>query len=338
MKLGEALEVYKHFAVFAHKAPDADAISSAMLTKLWLESLDENNIVDVFLDINEEEIPDAYKNILVCDYNKKRVVSYDCAVVVDTSNIERIALGEHKLEDFNHIINIDHHVTNTRFGDSNLVLKRASSAGEVLYTLMKHYDFSITDEMAMLIYTSIITDTNNLQKISISPLTYSNIGELLKYKFNSEEVKINFFSNNPFEKIQLQQKAIASLKFFSDKRIATIKLTQKDFHKTHANYEDSMGIVDNALAIEGVKIAACFIEKEVEDKEEPNIYVSLRGKGSNVDVVTLAKEFGGGGHDGVAAFQFKGSIKDIETQLVTKAIEIVNNITEDEEDKELVDY
>ena len=338
MKLSEAINEYNHYIVFAHKTPDADAISSAMLTKLWLESINEKNIVDIILDINEEEVPELYKGILTCEYNKPRLDSYDCAIVVDTSNPAIIATGDYKLEDFKHTINIDHHASNTRFADNNVVLKRASSCGEVLYTLMKHYDFKITDQMAMLIYASIITDTNNMQKISIQPITYTNVGELLKYKFNSEQIKINFFSNNPFEKIQLQQKAIASLKFYSDKRIATIKLTQKDFHKTHANYEDSMGIVDNALAIEGVKIAACFIEKEVEDKEEPNIYVSLRGKGSNVDIIALAQEFGGGGHDGVAAFQYKGSMKEIEAKLVEKAIELVNALPEDEDDKEIIDY
>ena len=338
MKLSEAINKYKHYIVFAHKSPDADAISSAMLTKLWLENMNKDNIVDVILDLNEEEVPEQYKNILVCDYNKPRLENYDCAVVVDTSNPAIAATGDYKLEDFNHIINIDHHVSNTRFGENNVVFKRASSAGEVLYTLMKHYEFEITDQMAMLIYTSIITDTNNLQKISIQPITFTNVGELLKYKFDSRQVRINFFSNNSLEKIYLQQRAIGSLKFYSEGRIATIELSQKDFHKTHANFEDSMGLVDNALAVEGVKIAACFIEKEVEDKEEPNIHVSLRGKGSNVDVIALAQEFGGGGHEGVAAFQFKGTIKEIKTKLVEKAIELVNQIPEEEDDKELFEY
>ena len=318
------------YIVFTHKMPDADALCSAVATKLWIESLDSKNTVDIILDI-EEEMPELYKNILVCEYNKPRLTTYDCAITVDCASTERIALGGYELKNFKHIINIDHHITNTWFGTANIVMSKFASTGEVLYLLMKRFNYALNDTLAKLIYTSILTDTNCFTKISVNAHTFSSIAELLKFNFNDKAIKINFFKNNSKAKIYLSQKAMGSLKFYNNDTIAIMKITQKNFTQTSATYEDSFGIVDNGLAIEGVKICALFIEKQ------PNeYYVSLRGKGT-VDIVALAENFGGGGSDGQAAFQFKNNISDIEQQFIQKATEIIANLPDEEADK-VIDF
>lgn len=325
----DVLQNCNSFVVFAHTAPDADAISSAMATKLWLESINSKNTVDIVLDLNEESVA-TYSSILNCEYNKPRHINYECAICVDCASPSRIALGGYELCNFKHIINIDHHASNTWFGTANIVLPKFSSTGEVLYLLMKRFAFQITDEIAKLIYTSILTDTNCFSKISINSHTYSTVADLLKYNFDDKAIKVHFFQNNSKSKIYLTQKAFGSLRFYNNDTIATMKITQKNFAQTFATFEDSMGIVDNGLAIEDVKICACFIEKQ------PNTYyVSLRGKG-NVDIVELAAHFGGGGSAGVAAFQFEGVLDKVETSLIEKATEIISQLPEDE-NKE-IDY
>ncbi len=319
----DVLQNCNSFIVFAHSAPDADAICSAMVTKLWLESINPKNTVDVILDIKDEN-KETYENLCVCNFNNPRLTSYECAICVDCASEGRIALGGYELSGFKHIINIDHHSSNTWFGTANIVLPKFSSTGEVLYLLMKRFNFQPTDTIAKLIYTSIITDTNCFSKISINSHTYHSVAELLKFNFDDKAIKVYFFQNNSKSKIYLTQKAFGSLRFYNNDSIATMKITQRNFAQTFAVFEDSMGIVDSGLAIEDVKICACFIEKQ-----PGQYYVSLRGKGA-VDVVEIASYFGGGGSAGIGAFQFEGPIDKIETEFINKATEVIASLPEDE--------
>ena len=323
MGFHDVLQNCNSFIVFAHTAPDADAIASAMVTKMWLESINPKNTVDVILDINQEGL-ELYENLLIKSYNNPRLTSYECAICVDCASEGRIALGGYELQNFKHIINIDHHSSNTYFGTANIVLPKFSSTGEVIYLLMKRFNFSLTDIMAKFIYTSIITDTNCFSKISINSHTHQTVADLLKFNFDYKAIKVYFFQNNSKSKIYLTQKAFGSLRFYNNDTIATMKITQRNFAQTFATFEDSMGIVDSGLAIEDVKICACFIEKQ------PNTYyVSLRGKGA-VDIVALATYFGGGGSAGLGAFQFEGSLDKVETEFIEKATQIISNLPEDE--------
>lgn len=79
----------------------------------------------------------------------------------------------------------------------------------------------------------------------------------------------------------------------------------EEFEKCNATFEDTLGIVDQGVNIDGVKLAALFIEKE-----PGHVYVSLRGKGE-VAVGEIAKRFNGGGNETQAAFQYSGQIKEI---------------------------
>ena len=181
----------------------------------------------------------------------------------------------------------------------------------------------------MLIYTAILTDTNCFSKISINSHTFSSVAELLKYNFNDKAIKVNFFHNNSKSKVYLAQKAMGSLKFYNNDSIAVMKITQKNFARTFATYEDSFGVVDSGLAIEGVKVCACFIEKQ------PNeYYVSIRGKGA-VNITALAESFGGGGSEGQAAFQFQGNFAEVEQQFIQKATQLIQNLPPEEILKEI---
>ena len=228
MGFHDVLQNCNSFIVFAHLAPDADAISSAMVTKLWIESINPKNTVDIILDINEESLG-LYENLLISSYNNLRLASYECAICVDCASENRIALGGYEFSNFKHIINIDHHASNTWFGTANIVLPKFSSTGEVLYLLMKRFNFTLTDTIAKLIYTSILTDTNCFSKISINSHTYQTVADLLKFNFDHKAIKIHFFQNNSKSKIYLTQKALGSLRFYNSGTIATIKITQKNY-------------------------------------------------------------------------------------------------------------
>ncbi len=306
---------FSRFAIFVHFKPDADAICSSLTMKEWLETLNSNNVVDVFFDFENNEVPEMYKEFIDCEFNKQNCKEYDVAIVLDCPNINRVCFMEYKPELFKYIVNIDHHTSNTRFGNLNLVLYSSSSTCELLHYIIKREDGVITNRMAKNIYAGIITDTNCFAKISINSATFQVVSELLKKDFNARDVKIHFFQNVTKSKTFLMQKALGSLRFYNEDKFAIMHIRQKDFIVTHATYEDSLGIVDNGINIENVLICACIIE------QENNVfYVSLRGK-FNVNVAEIAESFGAGGHESMAAFTFNGEISCLETQLIEKVTE-----------------
>ena len=101
-----------------------------------------------------------------------------------------------------------------------------------------------------------------------------------------------------------------------------MRLSQSDFEKSDGDFSDSLGIVDQGLKISGVKIAAIFIEKDVE-----TYYVSIRSKG-NIEIGDLAKEFGGGGHKNMAAFTYVGNVKDLVNSFVKACIKLIDTSNE----------
>ena len=132
--------------------------------------------------------------------------------------------------------------------------------------------------------------------------------------FDSDAIKNYFFKNNTKAKTFLLEKALSSIKFYEDDKIAFMKITKKDIDRLDATQEDTLGIVEHANNIEGVMMAGIIIENEPK-----KFYVSLRGKGE-IKIAEIAKEFGGGGHTNMAAFQYEGDLKELNNQLIKLSV------------------
>ena len=106
-----------------------------------------------------------------------------------------------------------------------------------------------------------------------------------------------FFQNKTKQQLALLSRALKSLSFAENGRIATMKIIKKDFIASEATQNDTFGIVDYACALEGVEIGILFI------KQKNNAYyISLRSKGE-IDVGQIAQDMGGGGSKNIAAFE-----------------------------------
>lgn len=307
-------------AIFCHTMPDADTLASAVaLKKLIKQNLPEGTAqkqIDIFVDADEiSEINGAIiKNV---ETNVQHCEKYDLAIAVDCASSNRLGKYEELFFSADKTINIDHHATNTQYAQNNLVLK-GSSTCEAIYILAKIKNYNISDEVCNLIYSGIITDTNNLTQGNITANTHKTITEMVARKINIEALNEHFFKNNNKSKAFLLQKALSTLKFLSYDRIALMKLSKQDIANADACFEDTMGIVNHGIEIKGVEIAILAIKQE-----DNTYYVSLRGK-NNINVADIAKQFGGGGHDQVAAFQYNGTIADLQQPLLKACREELN--------------
>lgn len=321
------IENAKNIAIICHLNPDADALASCVaikkLIKLNFVDADEPKIIDIFFDFDEiSELNNAI--IKGVETNIQNCEKYDIALCVDCSNVDRLGKYKDLFVGTENTINFDHHATNEEFALNNLVLKKASSTCEVLYTLAKTQNLHFSDEFCKLIYAGIITDTCNLTQGVITVRTHKIITELIERGIDIDSLNDHFFKNNTKSKAYLLKEALDSLTFYSNDRIAFMKLTKQDLQECDATFDDTLGIVNQGIEIKGVDIAILAIKQE-----DNSYYVSLRGK-NEVDVALIAKEMGGGGHEQVAAFQYSGFLTDLRDKLLAECkAELLNHPTQD---------
>ena len=153
------------FIITSHSHPDGDAIGSVIGLGLALRDLDKDVAI-----ILEEPLPDSYRFlpgsgiVLAGGRSVVDLPRFACGIVLDCTSLERVGKEVAKiLERCESLINIDHHISNTRFGAVNVVDAEASATGEILYLLMSGLDIRISPEVATNLYTAIVTDTGFFQ-------------------------------------------------------------------------------------------------------------------------------------------------------------------------------
>ena len=306
----KAIQNSKHAVIASHKNPEIDCIASAVVVSLIFDSLKKNYTL-----YNPDVLP--YN----CGYLKnsekfKRTLpkEYDLVIVVDCGEIERI--GEaHKVIQASSatVINIDHHLTNTNFGHVNYVEPQAAATSEVLYDVMKLFPESLTRDMAIAIYSSLMADTGSFRYSSTSERTFVLAAEMLKVGINSWDVSEKIYENQPLSRIKLIQLALGTLAIDKSKKIGSILVSRAMMKKTKVTSAECDGLINYPRSIQGVEVALQYRELE------KDLYkVSFRSKGK-VNVAEIAQSFGGGGHRNASGCELKGSLDSIKKKLL-KAI------------------
>lgn len=309
-----------NIAIFTHVEPDADALASAVALKKLIKANIPNSdkIVDLFFDY--DQIGETNSAIIKgVAHNLIRCNNYDLAIALDCASLSRLGKWEQLFSSCKTKVNFDHHITNDQYADNNLILKTSSTC-EGLYWVAKSKNYLIPDDVCNLIYSGIITDTNNLTQGAITTRTHKIISEMMERNINLDALNEHFFKNNTKSKAFLLKTALQSLKFYSNDQIAVMKLTKQNFDSLDATKDDSLGIVNHGIEIKGVDIAILIIKES-----DNSFFVSLRGK-NNVSVANVAKAMGGGGHDQMAAFTYTGSYGEMFEKLIKCCNEELVNV------------
>ena len=141
-QVAKALKKHKNFLLAAHIRPEGDSIGSLLALKYLLEKLGKEPWIvspDPFpkrLDI----MPQKGWHTLEDMKQLAKQPRFDACIVVDCPNMHRMGKLNEWIGPETEIINIDHHVSNIKFGDYNLVNDRASACGEIIYDPSKHSD------------------------------------------------------------------------------------------------------------------------------------------------------------------------------------------------------
>ena len=318
------IDVAKRIAIFSHFVPDADALCGSIALKKLIKNNYDGKIVDLFFD---GEIGGLYEHILRDEVvNPNPLREYDLAFVLDCPNMARTGKYKELCAKIPEIFNIDHHATNERFGTYNCVAPKCSSTCEIVYGIAKANGLELDNEIAKLLYQGIITDTNCFTSYNVWAKTHRVVSELMQYKFDYKKIQ-SYYQQASKAKTALRKEALENLEYYVDDKLVITQIAHQCLLDNGAKYEDTFGIVDEIKKTAGSIISAILIERHLDD-----VYVSMRGDG-RVNIGEVAKSNGGGGSLNLAAYQSKGSLSEIKTQLVEQLTPMLDGLSaQNEED------
>jgi bifunctional oligoribonuclease and PAP phosphatase NrnA len=289
------------FLLTTHENPDGDALGSLLAMHWILEQLGKDSLM--YMSPDEFPLPWEYRNWTFDarlvgtppdDVGERTIVFLDCG------NIDRMPVDFLQAEDL-HILNIDHHHDNTRFGTVNHVCAVASSTAEIVWRLAKELGAEITPRIADALYTGLVTDTGRFMYENTTADAHRMAAELIEAGVQPHQVYRRLYEDLPLRRLHLLQRALASVERYDDGTITIAHLTKSDYEETGALETDSEGVVDHMRAVEGTAVAVLVRELLSEEREGMR-KVSLRATDARVDVSRLAREFRGGGHPQAAGF------------------------------------
>jgi phosphoesterase RecJ-like protein len=287
------------FVLATHENPDGDALGSLVGMQGLLSALGKDSAM--FIAPEELPLPDEYSLFPLdgliqappADIAERTVVFLDCG------NIDRNSASV--LRDGRHLLNIDHHHDNTRFGTLDYVVPSASCTAEIIWDLMGGLGLLPSPSVAQALYIGLITDTGRFMYENASPRAHLMAAELIEAGVDVSAVYRHLYEDVPPGKLALLALALTQVQRFDSGRLTLSVLSAADFDRVGAEESHSEGIIDHLRALRGTKVAA--LVRELRGGERAGQHkVSLRATDDDIDVSVIARAQGGGGHRRAAGF------------------------------------
>lgn len=307
----------KKIGISGHVRPDGDCIGSCLAVYNYLLKTVKDAELTLFLQA-PADVFDFLPNRDKVNTSFVGINDFDVYIALDSGDTKRLGDAEPFFMKAKKKICIDHHESNSGYGDVSLVVPDASSTCEVLYSVMdKEY---IDSDIAVCLYTGIIHDTGVLQYSNTSKYTLEIIGELTEYDFEPSKIIDDTFYTKTYVQNQLLGRVLTESILIMDGNVIAGVVSQKMMRFYDAKPTDLEGIVNQLLYTRGVEVA--IFMHEIRSTEYK---VSMRSNGK-VNVADIAVFFGGGGHARAAGCMMNGTYYDV-----------LNNLTEHIE-KQLENY
>jgi len=307
-KIAEFILAEQKVAIISHQNPDGDTLGSQLALAMALEQKG----IEVIM-LNHDVISAKYNFIK----NYERIVSGvlpeelpKVVIFVDCANITLTGYHEEEWLQDKIIVNIDHHTSNTQYGQYNYVQSKSGANCQNMYYLLQAMDTEFTPEISTALYMGLSTDTGNFLYESVSADTFRVAANLVEYGADTTKIRMNFYENCSRRKLELQKYIYNNLSFSADGRCAWSKLEWSLLEELQAVSTDIDGLINSIKDIEGVEVALLFKENAT-----GMIKVSLRSK-TWADVNAIANKLGGGGHVRAAGCSLNVSMEEAQRLFV----------------------
>jgi phosphoesterase RecJ-like protein len=282
---------------------EGDALGSELATYFLLKKLNKKAVI-----CNNDVTPPIYRFLPFHRVIKNSLPegAFDVALVLDCSDSSRTGRVKDYLSRAGCIINIDHHISNTYFGDINWVEPHVGSTAQLIYRLCEK--FKIMDKnIALCLYTGIFTDTGNFTYANTDREIHRIVSNLMRYNLHPNKIYEKIHSLCTPLDLHFIGKIISSLKFDSSRKVCWASITQwKD-----KNY-DLTEVIFSIMRL--LKDPDVFLLFKKIDKGKTRVNFRSRAR---VDVNRIARFFGGGGHKRASGTTVDDDLETAEKKIIS---------------------
>ena len=303
--LEQMLEQTGSVVILGHVRPDCDCLCST----LGLYHYIQTNYTAIRAAVYLEESSPKFGYLTGYDaiLHETDEERYELCICLDCGDEERLGSFGVFLANASKSLCLDHHITNTRFCEVNLVSENASSTCEVLFEQLD--EEKIDKAAAECLYTGLIHDTGVFKYSCTSARTMEIAGKLMAKGIDFGSIIDNSFYKKTYVQNQILGRALLESITFLDGKCIFSALRQSEMEFYGVNGKDMDGIIDQLRLTEGVEVAIFMYQIGPQEFK-----VSLRSQNA-VDVSRIASYFGGGGHVRAAGCTMSGRIHDVVNNL-----------------------
>ncbi|WP_405604773.1 bifunctional oligoribonuclease/PAP phosphatase NrnA [Polaribacter sp. Asnod1-A03] len=311
----------RNIVIVGHRNPDGDAMGSTLALKHYLDKKGHKCTVVV-----PNEYPDflhwlpgsktTYRFDWQNNQSQKAIKGSDIIFLLDFNTLHRVGSDmQNTLEKYtNDFAMIDHHQQpdDVKYMYSDVTI--CSTCQMVYQFIEMSNDLDLIDkDIATCLYTGIMTDTGSFRFRSTTSTTHRIIANLIDKGAKNDKIHNNVYDANSYNRLLLLGQALSNLQILPSYKTAYITLSSDEKKRFDFQKGDTEGVVNYALSLKGIVLAAIFIE----DKEQKNIKISFRSKGDFSVNKFSRNHFNGGGHDNAAGGKSSSSIAETVTKFVT---------------------
>ncbi len=295
------LKKVKSAAVFCHMRPDGDALGAAMGLSWMLSQLGARCCV-----VCESGIPVKFRFLEGMDtIQKQPPEDVETYIAVDSSDEHRLgALCDVFIRAKKTKFNIDHHISNTRYGDYFFVEDRAATC-EIMAELSDLLGVRLSPLAANYLLMGLSSDTGNFAHQNVTESTFLAAAKLVSCGGDIHTIQYNMFKKQSAARALLFGRTMSNIRYFEDGKIAVITVLAQQIEACGATSDMTEGFIDFPLSVDGVEVAVCLLETGKE-----RFKISLRSKGK-ANVNAVAASYGGGGHILASGCMISGCLEEV---------------------------
>lgn len=308
LEISSLIKDYQEIILVVHEKPDGDCLGSALALGLYLQGEGYQPLL-----YHAEPIAPHYdflpgQELIKIEAGQnlpagKPIIALDCA------DLSRIS---YDLPTNAPLLNLDHHYSNSLFGDFNLVDPTAAATGEIIFALLPRE--KITPEIATCLYVALSSDTGSFSYSNTTAQTFFIASQLLKQGAAIELIREHLFARRPLKELLMIKLALAKMQFALKGKVVWSVLSYQVLAEDDLLETDTESVISLLRSVEGVELALVFKELEA-----GRVKISFRSK-KVCNVNLLAQEFGGGGHARAAGCSLEGNLTEITKNVIERII------------------
>ena len=303
----------RRFLVASHENPDGDAVGSTLALANALREMGKEVVA-----YNQNGVPNDYhflpgwENVVTSIPDNTR---FDIGFVLDAGELSRA--GKWIRAASRTLINIDHHPHSENFGEIYWVDEQASATGVLIYRLLQAAGWPISLDVATCLYTTILSDTGSFRYSNADPEAFRVAGEMVALGVDPWSIASGLYESQEESRLRLLALALPTLDVAPCGTFAAITVTEDMLKATACRPEHTDRFINYPRSIRGVEVAIFFRQVG------PDRYkVGFRSKGK-IDVGSLAREFGGGGHHNAAGAIVEGALPAVRNLVFSRLGELL---------------